>query len=612
MTVLAVDPAGLLAVGDAIRALRSRAELAAAVVGAAAAQYPDPATALSLAALGRRMAQALGELDALARVVAVVADGFARTESVVGARFAPRLPELTGAGLVGIADLLGQLDAPGLAALLDGSPELAELVVDRLPTSPGSVADRLTRLLRSGEPVTLVLLQARELLLGLPAADRRRLALLHPALVSGLASAPVEDRFAAARVLVSAESARLRARLVGACESALGAGVRRLQWYAELLTGCVVLTRPGGTRLVRPHQLLAFDPRGDGRIEEVFGDLSVARHLAVYVPGTGTSLDRYAGNAERASAFAAAEPDLAVVLWQGADFPDQPEDHLLPPTALWDRPVHAVEYQVRAHVLAAAYRDAADRAGPLLARDVAGLRMALPGPGADLTVLGHSYGGSIVGSAEARGMVVDRVVHISSAGGYVSDVRDYAAGECGTRRFSMTDPDDPIQLAQGAGFGSLGQVQHSLATVSGVLPRPLGPLAVPLAAGVAVAAGDPSRVGHGLDPDLIPSVTRLDTGVRADGHTLVSGHSGMFDPGSTAWRNLLAVMHGDQVQVLEPGRWRTELVPAQVQVAVGSSGIAAGAAAPHYVVTRSPYDGPGYQPPVRPSTGRVCTDGPSW
>ena len=104
---------------------------------------------------------------------------------------------------------------------------------------------------------------------------------------------------------------------------------------------------------------------------------------------------------------------------------------------------------------------------------------------ADLTVLGHSYGGSIVGSAEAHGMVVDRVVHISSAGGYVSDVHDYAAGECGTHRFSMTDPDDPIQLVQGAGFSSAGQVEKSLGTVAGVLPAPLRPLDGPVAAGLA-------------------------------------------------------------------------------------------------------------------------------
>jgi hypothetical protein len=271
---------------------------------------------------------------------------------------------------------------------------------------------------------------------------------------------------------------------------------------------------------------------------------------------------------------------------------------------LWDNPVRAVEHQLRAHVLAAAYRDAADRAGPILARDVEGLRMAAPGPAADLTVLGHSYGGSIVGSAEAHGLVADRVVHIASAGAYVSDVHDYAAGECGTRRFSMTTADDPVQLAQGAGFGSLDQVGHSLRTMSGVLPGPLKALTGPLT-GVAVATStNPLQAGHGLDPDLIPAVTRLDTGVRPDGVTLVSGHGGMFEPGSSAWRNLVAVMHGDPVQVLEPERWHSALVPA----GAGPQGVSL----PHYVVTHSPYDAPGYAPPVQPSTGRVCADHGSW
>jgi hypothetical protein len=30
------------------------------------------------------------------------------------------------------------------------------------------------------------------------------------------------------------------------------------------------------------------------------------------------------------------------------------------------------------------------------------------------------------------------------------------------------------------------------------------------------------------------------------------------------------------------------------------------------VVTHSPYDAPGYAPPVQPSTGRVCADHGSW
>jgi alpha/beta hydrolase family protein len=485
----------------------------------------------------------LGRVDTLARVVAVVADGFARTEAGVAASFAfgPPWPRLD--------QLFTGMPPAALEALLVGSPELARIAVDRMHRldvlGPGSVAAQLYAVQRSGEPTTVVLRQSRAILLALSDDDRRRLALLHPALVSGVASAPVEDRLAACRVLVSAEIARLRTSFAGQMPALVE---RRLRRYDELLHGRVVLARPDGTRLVRPHQLLAFDPGGDGRIAEVFGDLSSASHLAVYVPGTGTSLDRYDGNARRVTDFAAADPSLAVVLWQNADFPDQPQDYLIPPIGLGENPVHAVQHQLRGHVLAAAYRDAADVAGVALTRDVEGLRMAAPRPGADLTVLGHSYGGSIVGSAEAHGLRVERVVQIASAGAYVDDVRAYTAGECGTRRFSMTAPDDPIQLVQGAGFRSRDEIEHSLRTVVDVLPLPLKPLAPAVTLGVAVASADPLQIGHGLDPDLVPGVTRLDTGVRPDGHTLVSGHGGMFEPGSTAWRNLLAVMRGDPVE----------------------------------------------------------------
>ena len=620
---LRVDPDGVRAAGTAVAAMRGRLAVAAAPVPAwsrwassGPASVPALGAAMAGAMVLRRVAEALAGVEALARVLTAVAESFARTEAGVAASFGSGGPDpasgLSGGDLRGVAALLNGLDPGPLEALLVGCPLLARWVVDRLGADPGSTAARLSAVMRSGEPVPLRLAAARDLLLALPDAERERLALLHPALVSGLASAPVASRFAATRVLVSAESARLRAELPGLSAGRRVAAGRRLAWYDELLTGRVVLTRPDGTRLVRRHQLLSFDARGDGRIAEVFGDPEQARHLAVYVPGTGTSFDRYPHNAIRVRSFAAAQPDLAVVLWQNADFPDQPQDDVLPPTASWDRPVQAAQEQLRTHVLAAAYRDAADRAGPLLATDVEGLRMALPGPAADLTVLGHSYGGSVVGSAETRGMVVDRVVHIASAGGYASDVRSYAAGECGTRRFSMTDPDDPIQLVQGAGLGSAGQVGHSLLTVQSVLPWPLKPLALPLATTAAVVSGAPSQVGHGLDPDLIPGVTRLDTGVLADGHTLVSGHGGMFAVGSGAWRNLLAVMHGDPVRVLEPARWHSELVPSEVDARLGPHGLAVTATAAHYVVTRSPYGTAGYQPPVQSSVEPVCSGRTSW
>jgi hypothetical protein len=570
LSVVRADPPALADLGAAYASVAARLDEVPVEVRRWAARLGDP----ELAALARRVSDLVDRVGALATVVRLVAEDLAGTESRVASSFVD---------VRAVEGVLEGMAPDAVESLLVGAPAVARMVVDAPGATVAGSAAELAAILRSGEPPTVVLRSAAAFLSGLGDRARRLLALLHPRLVAGLASAPVEDRFVANRVLVSAEMARLRERLVAADRAARSWGERRLAWYAELLS----------------HRLLAFDPRGDGRVTEVFGDLATARHLAVYVPGTGTSLDRYQGNAERASSFVAGATDVAVVLWQNADFPDQPLDQVVPPISLWDKPIEAAQHQLRAHVLAAAFRDAADRAGALLTHDVEGLRMAAPEAGSDLTVLGHSYGGSIVGSAEAHGLVADRVVHIASAGAYVSDVRDYAAGECGTRRFSMTAPDDPIQLAQGAGFGSPGQVAQAARSVAGVLPTPLLPVTVPVLGAAAVASGNPLQVGHGLDPDLVPAVTRLDTGLRPDGRSLVSGHGGMFEPGSDAWSNLLAVIRGEPVRVLEPDRWQVRLVPASASL-------------PHYVVTRSPYDAVGYAPPVQPSDRPVCADRGSW
>jgi hypothetical protein len=234
-------------------------------------------------------------------------------------------------------------------------------------------------------------------------------------------------------------------------------------------------------------------------------------------------------------------------------------------------------------VLAAGSRHAADVAGPALARDVAGLRVALPVPARDLTVLGHSYGGSIVGSAQAHGLSPDRLVHLASAGAYL---RHVSAGAVpgGPTVLSMTAPDDPIQLSQGFGLRDAASRWRAMS------PRWVDP-ASPVVGGAARLVPDGSAIGHGVDPDRLPGVVRLDTGRFDDSCRLVRGHSGMFEPGSTAWRNLLASMDGGTVEVLEPDRWRTHLEPAGLRV--GRSGLVL----PHYVVDRSPWSDPAYRPP---------------
>ena len=73
------------------------------------------------------------------------------------------------------------------------------------------------------------------------------------------------------------------------------------------------------------RHFLLFDPAGDGRAAEVFGDLTTARHVAVVVPGMNNDLDNFTGgDAERvqhqASQF---DPDqVATIQWLGYDTPE--------------------------------------------------------------------------------------------------------------------------------------------------------------------------------------------------------------------------------------------------------------------------------------------------
>ncbi|WP_460459954.1 alpha/beta hydrolase, partial [Angustibacter peucedani] len=421
--------------------------------------------------------------------------------------------------------------------------------------------------------------RAHDALVALGPGRLRLLALLRPSLVTSAPSAPVGARVSASRVLVAADLDRLL-RAQGALPpgAARAAVVRQVTQRREWLDGSVVLRGPDGRERRHRHQLLSFDPRGDGQVVELVGDAASARHLGVLVPGTGSDLRRYPGTLARASAFAAADPSVAMVVWQGSDFPDQPfDDGVLP---------------LREHVVAAAYRDAADAAGPRLAADVEGMRLSVPAA-ADLTVLGHSYGAAVVGSAEAHGMVADRVVHVAGAGTYLPPAAGTATGADGAlsphvvRHLSMTAYDDPIRLAQGH------DLDDASARWRAMTPPPVAAAAPVAGAVLPHLAGDPHQVGLGPDPDLFPGVVRLDVGVHDDGRP-VSGHSAMWTPGSTAWRNLLAVVQGRPVEVLEPSRWSSHLEPAHVRLDPDGVHLVP----PRYVVDRSPWDDPGYRPPV--------------
>ncbi|WP_319433540.1 alpha/beta hydrolase [Mycobacterium sp. RTGN5] len=235
-----------------------------------------------------------------------------------------------------------------------------------------------------------------------------------------------------------------------------------------------------------PRQILAFDPERESLIE-LSGDLGRAHALAVLVPGLNTTFDGSADDVATARRFVAGSGgDVAMISYLGGHFPTGP---LVAGVADAADPRHALQMAPR---LVAFSEDVERRAG-----------------GIPVTYVGHSYGGSILGTAELFGLTADRVVYVEAAGAGVGvhDPSDWHNRNPAVLRFSMTAPGDPIALVQGIPFGP-----------------------------------------HGADPDQMPGVIQLDTGRRLTGAPMAgpSAHSDVINEPSDAWHNILAVITGDR------------------------------------------------------------------
>lgn len=399
-----------------------------------------------------------------------------------------------------------------LAAALESHPGLSSRLASDVATPP-VLASALAIAVGPGRAGAV-----REAMHGVPAAERRALALLYPRLIGALDGVPVAERIAANRLLVTAaldaELARRAdtiARLdrrdahtgpidlvmdkvdeiwdrvndIGPIRSfvddfdgdplaRLAASDQRIELYRSLLAD--------------GRQVLAFDPRGDGVIVELFGSLDDrTEHVAVMVPGTFMGLDSYAGWADLARDFAGEADRLATISWVGGDFPDT--------------------------LSAAALPSYAEDAAPRLRDFMAGLDVAA---GADATVLGYSYGGAVVGVAERVGLVADRVLHVESAGAgaRVETLADYGGGV--SEHYTMTAPGDPIKYVRGVDLGPFGHGADPDA-MAGFIQVPTG----------CYGPTDPDRAGE-----------------RISG---LSSHWDVFSRGSTAWDSMLAVMTGQPI-----------------------------------------------------------------
>ncbi|SFR18501.1 Alpha/beta hydrolase [Lentzea waywayandensis] len=174
--------------------------------------------------------------------------------------------------------------------------------------------------------------------------------------------------------------------------------------------------------------LLHWSPDGPGNKEGTmaiaFGNPDTAKHLAVAVPGTTSDLTGFS-QAQAANLSEAMGPDGAAIQWLGYDAPAAALGQV-------NDPAQAIE------------------GGRILAADVEGYRVA--NPNAHVTVIGHSYGSTVVGySAMDNGLKADDIAFVGSPGVGASNVNQLGPG-AGHVYVGGTEHDPVIQGTSGDWF----------------------------------------------------------------------------------------------------------------------------------------------------------------
>jgi Alpha/beta hydrolase len=289
---------------------------------------------------------------------------------------------------------------------------------------------------------------------------------------------------------------RIAANRINVAQAVLDArgDAHRVAFYQGLLGEVADPTgRPGRV----DRKILAFDPSRSSFVE-LIGDLATAKNVGVLVPGMNTTVESSGANTETATRFVnAAHGDLAMISYLGGPFPQGDF-----PAGIDDAMNTRYARDMAPRLVS--FSEDVNRVVDATGRNIA------------VTYVGHSYGGSILGTAEAMGLTADRTIYVEAAGAGVDvdELSDWHNRNPYVMRFSMTAPGDWIEPLQGVPF-------------------------------------DP----HGADPDEMPGVIRLATGDYDDGRPMAgwSSHSDVLDEPSDAWRNLFAVMTGQPYTVyVEP------------------------------------------------------------
>jgi pimeloyl-ACP methyl ester carboxylesterase len=241
------------------------------------------------------------------------------------------------------------------------------------------------------------------------------------------------------------------------------AAVHHLPAFAEayretavrmLATGC-----PYATWAAQGRRFLFFDPAGDGKVSEVFGDLTTASRIVVLVPGVDSKLANFdrglGGVARRAPGvqgrtlyqqLAKRSRDVAVISWLGYDTPE-------------------------GLGLAAATEGRARAGADALTAFVSDVQRQRPT--ARITLVGHSYGSLVVGLAAPHLPEVRDLVALGSPGMGADD----AAGLGGARVWSALAPTDWIHRIPQVRLFGLGLGRRPSSPGFGATALPTGDVA---------------------------------------------------------------------------------------------------------------------------------------
>ncbi|MFI9465438.1 alpha/beta hydrolase [Streptomyces xiamenensis] len=234
---------------------------------------------------------------------------------------------------------------------------------------------------------------------GMSQSQREAYLLYFPAEVGTLDGLPTADRDIANRRALDAllEEYAAREHTHGIHDDTAYAGLNHLREQLDLAAGA-----EGDKQLY----LLGFDTSHDGQYVLAQGNPDTAAHTAILVPGTGTAMtsaggqiariDQMQGEAQRYT-----NEEVAVVSWLGYDAPEIPGG--------------------------VATTGRADAAAADLRSFTAGLESAQQGRDSHLTVVGHSYGSTMVGAADkgGNGLGADDIIVLGSPGmsvGHASDL----------------------------------------------------------------------------------------------------------------------------------------------------------------------------------------------